>query len=709
MFAFMTVAACTDLTDYESGPANAGDGTAKVTINVCVSGELEGIKFDATTQELFVDTYDIYVFDGATGALEYIQEGIDPTLSEEMAGSKNIKIGELQVTLPTGGNKTFYAIANRDASNVTLHLPDLLTMEQAEANGDATAVTTLSDFQTARLSLVSNAIPSSPFLLIGSTYVHSSNDASISVVMARQVAKIDVLNTTPGQLSVTSIQFQNVPAERWVFEKGYDNHVPGTAAYNEITSGFENVTDASSDKRILKDKIYAYYTPSSVAENNDDYRIIMRVKGTIGGATPFDKEFYIGSPIYTDYYYRVSLSTDGITVESEVLPTWEGNQFELEGTYLNNYTLTFSSTADPDHGYAVNCITNMSGNISVLKDGAETWYDVSISGKTIRVRTLENNIGATRTATFTVSLKTKSIQVTVRQTDAATINTIMFCGMEWMDRNLEASLPSVEANIENPGCHGAYYQWGRNVAFYPGGSHGTTPAVEGRTPAQANAMTEFILGGATGNDWHQPSITGLVTDGGDPWVELSGSTPAPAGFRVPGYYDMQKIMPFASTNGAYNNATYKTNTGERYEKDGAAFTGVYISNNTNVIYGIKKFGTDEAYVLRWEFKTKSSKNYLKITKINGDASTTFGSGSAAEQFAAAAALFAGDLWDAEILCFPAAGYLAQTNGSLTATTTVYFWSTARVTNNSSSGYSNNTQVYMRANNRGHALPVRCMR
>jgi hypothetical protein len=432
----------------------------------------------------------------------------------------------------------------------------------------------------------------------------------------------------------------------------------------------------------------------------------MRVKGTVGGSKPFDHEFYIGSPIYIDYHYYVSLVSDGNNVESDVTPTWEGNQFALEGTYLNNNTLTFSATADPDHGYALTCITNMTGNVSVSKDGPETWYDVSAEGKKIRVRTLENNPGAARTATFTASLKTKSIQVTVIQTDAATINTIMFCGMEWMDRNLGASLSSVEANMGNTDTHGAYYQWGRNVAFTPG-NFTTTPAVDGRTAAQANLMPEFIIAG-TSNDWLQPSLTGATSDGGDPWVELSGSSPAPAGFRVPGYYDLQKIMPFTSANGAYNNETVKTNPSERYEKDGTLYTGVYVSNNTNVIYGIKKLGTSDAYVLRWQF-LNNGRNYLKITKINGDASTTFGSGDAAAQFAVAESLFAGDLWDAEILCFPAAGYLAGATGNLTATSTVYFWNTARATNNSSSGYSSATQVYSRANNRAHALPVRCMR
>jgi uncharacterized protein (TIGR02145 family) len=102
-----------------------------------------------------------------------------------------------------------------------------------------------------------------------------------------------------------------------------------------------------------------------------------------------------------------------------------------------------------------------------------------------------------------------------------------YTGRVWLDRNIGAS--KVCTSLDDIGCYGDYYQWGRN---YDG--HQKSSSFD--YPTLANNVTnvghgDFITNGTAPYDWASVDATGAERTIN--WTATDGSSVCPTGFRVP--------------------------------------------------------------------------------------------------------------------------------------------------------------------------------
>jgi len=102
-----------------------------------------------------------------------------------------------------------------------------------------------------------------------------------------------------------------------------------------------------------------------------------------------------------------------------------------------------------------------------------------------------------------------------------------YTGRVWLDRNLGAS--KVCTSLDDTGCYGDYYQWGRN---YDG--HQKSNSFD--YPTLANNVTnvghgDFITSSTSPDDWASVDANGTTRFLN--WTANNGSSICPVGFRVP--------------------------------------------------------------------------------------------------------------------------------------------------------------------------------
>lgn len=234
---------------------------------------------------------------------------------------------------------------------------------------------------------------------------------------------------------------------------------------------------------------------------------------------------------------------------------------------------------------------------------------------------------------------------------------VSFNGLEWMDRNLGAET----ADFENDwtAARGAFYQWGRNTAFVPDGY--TT--VGGPLSAEEAAASAGAFITKMSGDWLSPSDDTL-------WASAE-KQPCPEGYRLPTAQEYFGIIPSSGVLfNMYNGP--KIVAGESLPSGSA--TAHYFGDNTNkTLYGIKRQGSAEAYLLKWEYlKTAAGNAYARISRWPGDAGDTFSGKSLSE---------VRDEFDAlgeapEILTLPAAGYITGSSGAYTDNRGGYYWASS---------------------------------
>ena len=109
---------------------------AEMSVEVQVSGTMISTRSAASAEERAVTSYDIYIFDVTTNALQYYKQGIVPAEPEKIAGTQNYRIGSEQIVLPTSGQKHVFVLGNAGGS---VTLPTLVTLDEATESAPAIA------------------------------------------------------------------------------------------------------------------------------------------------------------------------------------------------------------------------------------------------------------------------------------------------------------------------------------------------------------------------------------------------------------------------------------------------------------------------------------------------------------------------------------------------------------------------------------------
>lgn len=234
---------------------------------------------------------------------------------------------------------------------------------------------------------------------------------------------------------------------------------------------------------------------------------------------------------------------------------------------------------------------------------------------------------------------------------------ISFNGLQWMDRNLGATSADLENDWDN--AIGAFYQWGRNTVFP---AH-NIPTVAGPLTAAAVAENggKFIT--VMKGDW-------LSGTDNTRWQSAS-TQPCPEGYRMP---TVAEFMGIFTTSGVL--VTMWTPPTEVQENlVGGAFPAQYWGDKTNhILYGIKKYGSDDAYFMRWEWLTTAAgNNYVKISRWAAGKDATFTD----KDLEAIRSEFEALGSTSEVLTLPAAGNITGSNGTYSAGSPGgYYWTSS---------------------------------
>lgn len=281
---------------------------------------------------------------------------------------------------------------------------------------------------------------------------------------------------------------------------------------------------------------------------------------------------------------------------------------------------------------------------------------------------------------------------------------------KWSDTDLGATLPSTEENLTGPDYRntwGDFYQWGRNVAFPRGTAFSSIPTNPGITVEAAQNMKEFIGSDTPPFDWLTDGsrTTFPTTSNAYTWKDRAGSEPCPPGWRLPRDYEARQVFPPEELAGRYFLTERKVDT-EILDQNGTEYTCVSIGDGESIRYAIKKFGTNDAYVLRYEWKVSPNGNqYLKITEIQGDSDTDFSYPEEAAQLFAQTGEFSE-------LFLTAGGYLYCDSGGINSEgNTCSYWTASPFENATAYISAGNFQVYVDASYCPRALgcTIRCIK
>lgn len=677
VLAFALAACSTDLKD-ENSIAQNQQSEANITIDLRVSGTMVSARSDASANELAVNNYDLYIFDVSTGLLQHFEQGITPALNESLTGSKDLRIGKHEITLPTAGAKEIFAIANTSSA---LYLPTLTVDDGTGETGSS-----IDDFrQLVSISLVEGAMPTTPLLMTGATSISTSNDIIAPVTLHRTVAKLDVCNLATSAITLTSLTLKKVAS----------TYAPFAEEQQIQTVDYAPITEFASGELAIDDKIYLLPTPTNT--------MIVDLKGTVNGKD-FAEEMIVGSQFYADYDYKLLTTVRGGKVAISVAPDFSGIEvkpIELSGDWLSGTAeVTLPFTAEPHYGFTVDYLLNIDGTAMLKRSGSEDWFSAELEGENkIRFRTLKDNTGADRTATVALAVGGTELTINIKQQGLQSVKTHTFRGLEWMDRNIGATLVANAGNATNKRSWGYYYQWGRNIPFPVEGDVETVSTQ--MTPTEANASTKFIAYSGGTEDWNSMGIQGNP----ETYWESVSANPCPEGWRLPTYEELTWVM--LHRNNALIFASGQQKTNDQHFIDGAYSTSAYVGYASGAIkeptekmqnFGIKFKGTDQAYHIRTTWTNiggvltteipaypnhvgdtqnymGGGQNVLRIDRIPANAAATWSKRNDAIAF-----------WeennnhpDMETLIFPCAGRRNASGALENVATCAFYWSASMFT------------------------------
>ena len=444
---------------------------AEMSVEVQVSGTMISTRSAASAEERAVTSYDIYIFDVTTNALQYYKQGIVPAEPEKIAGTQNYRIGSEQIVLSTSGQKHVFVLGNAGGS---VTLPTLVTLDEATESAPATA---LDDFRSSVVVTPAGPkAPAAPFVMAGTTFIASAANAHVPVCLARTVAKISLRNPLPGEIVLSDVSVSGASASVYPFVKTISVDLP-TADYT-----------AAADLAAGEEAGAFYLLPAAANQT------AVTVKGTLSGSD-FVCKTTLASTLYADYDYKLTLRNRGGEVTAVLSPDFSGaaevDAIQITGEWLSDKnTVTLPFTPEPNYGFTIGYILNIDG-AAEIGTISEDWYDaVIVKEGTIRIRTLKENPGEDRTASFAVNAGSATCNVKVVQQGLAGIKTIKFGDLEWMDRSIGATLRASQAFANDVRSFGYLYQWGRTMPFPATGDVETVSTQ--MTPAEALASPAFI-------------------------------------------------------------------------------------------------------------------------------------------------------------------------------------------------------------------------
>lgn len=516
----------------------------RATVEVNVVADMT-TRVAATADENRVETFDVLVFDAASGLLENIVSGVGVSTAD--AAGENT-VGSVTVDLADVKTKNILAVANFDL----LPRPVVGQSLYAEAMD---------------LYATCAGAPESPFVMGGalSGYEPAQN-ASVSVSLHRRVCKLLVENRSADDLVIKSLALRNAAAGAYLFKSG----CPDAAGKLD----YDAVTVADNDPRA----IYLYPSPA-------DSRPVIDVEGTVYGR-PFVQSFEI-APV----------KADGTAVDME-----------------NNSVYHLRLTAEQQ------TVTSeiIVGTIAEWSDGGE--------------------IGGTVNA------------------DQEPSGDILFNGMMWQDRNVGAASADFENDWDN--AIGSFFQWGRNTPFSTSGYDTVAGPLSPEEAYSAENAGKFIT--RMNKDWLDPSDDTLWQD--------AASQPCPDGYRLPTAAEFLSIYP---SNGVVMNMY----SGPKILYAEALHTGTakahYWGDKSGMaIFGIKRQGMAEAYLMKWEYLTTAAGNaYVKMSRWAADAEATFSGKDLSDVRSEFEALGEPD----ETFALPAAGYITGSNGAYSSSGGGFYW------------------------------------
>jgi uncharacterized protein (TIGR02145 family) len=691
--------------DYHDIDTKSESASAESTVqlDVRLSGKMVCAETAASDEENAVVSYDIYVFriSSEGNFLEYAETDCMPSLSERVTGTNDILIGRHTITLPSSGTKQFLVVAN--AFQNKMSFPAITTYENSMMD-DKSDVSTYEQFcSMLNFNFTKGNTPISPFLMLGETKLASSVDASLYVKLSRQCTKVKVVNAISSELEISSIQFVNAPRQCWPLSKNFSLNEPQMVEYPK---------KAVKDNAIPVAGEYFLYTPGTLTKSQD-FRVAVIIEGTFNGSA-ISKQFACPNPMHADYQYTLKLTREDGALAMFTTPDWSVGSFNISGPNLRDGMLTFPFKADKNWGYELPWSTNLTGDVQVTIAEPKSWFKVVVADGFLRVCVTEDNLsGSERSGQFTASLGKYSQTIALTQQTMPT-QTVKFNGWEWMDRNLGATLPLDDKNILNSACYGYYYQWARNVPFPTIGEVATVPTNNTRTIAEAQEMAEFITGADNEFKYDWCSYGSPLSNRTTTWKERSGGEdPCPPGYHVPSYREYQTILPYTNAAGIGNYSTVasQVKSGEVY--DDGEFDALYVTTDVTeeTIYAIKRYRTESAYYLCIQRIQQNGLFYVRIQTTKGDASSDYAGTEASEILASAKAFWSAvDMSKVETLYFPACGKRNRSTGQVVDQGVNFAtWAATTWDGSSSSPVTSSPRIYSMANNRSHAMPLRCIK
>lgn len=664
---------------------------AEMCVEVQVSGTMVSTRSTASAEERAVTSYDIYVFDVTTGALQYYKQKIVPAEPEKIAGTHHWRIGKERIVLPTSGQKHVFVLANA-GGGVTL--PSLVTLEEATESTPATA---LDDFRdNVAVTPAGSKAPAAPFVMAGTTFIASAGNAHVPVCLARTVTKISLRNMQPEQITLSDISVSGASASVYPFVKTISTDLPTVdyAAAAELSPGQEAGA--------------FYLLPATAGQTT------VTVKGTLTGAD-FVCSTTLASTLYADYDYKLTLRNRGGEVTAVLSPDFSGTDeveaIQITGEWLSDKnTVTLPFTPEPNYGFTIGYILNVDGSAR-LEKGTEDWYDAAIVKEgTIRIRTLKENLGKDRTASFTVNVGGATCRVKVIQQGLARVKTVKFGDLEWMDRSIGATLRASQDYANDVRSFGYLYQWGRTMPFPATGDVETVSTQ--MTPAEALASPAFIAYTGKTQDWNSQGVEGSF----DQYWESVTKNPCPEGWRLPTYEEMADVMLYRNNALVFANGQQKTAEmlPNGVTRPYVGYGSGAITKDTETMFhsGIKQKGTDNAYYIRCLWINKGGtqtttpppyskthgkdvqnymtggENILRIDRLKADASAAFRVSADARNF-----------WPehetdpaVETLVFPCGGRRDATGTVVESNNAAFYWSRSMFTGGSNR-YSKTAATY----------------
>lgn len=691
LYGFLAVACSPELHDENSVLENNRQQT-EMNVEIQVSGTMISTRSIASSVEMTVENYDLYVFDVTDDALQYYEQGITPTEAEPIAGSYNYRIGTQRIQLSTSGQKHVFVLAN---TGNRVSFPTLVTLDEATENSPAT---TLDDFRNH--VVVTSTDPQAqkaPFVMSGTTFIASAANAHVPVCLARTVAKISLRNMHPEQITLSDISVSGASANTYPFISNIPVDLP--------TVDYTSIVDPASGE-----ETGAFYLLPAVANQTS-----VTIKGTLSGSN-FVCKATLSSNLYADYDYKLTLSDRNGEVTTVLSPDFSGatdkEDIEITGEWLSDKnTVTLPFTPEPNYGFTIDYILNVDGSAEIEKD-QEDWYDATIVKEgTIRIRTLKENSGEERTASFTVNAGGAACKVSVIQQGLADVTTVKFGNLEWMDRSIGATLKASQAYANNVRSFGYLYQWGRTVPF-PATGDVETVSIQ-MSPSESLTSPAFIAYTGETQDWNSQGIEGSF----DQYWESVTENPCPDGWRLPTYEEIAEVMLYRNdalifANGKQSTAEVLPN-GVTYPYVGYGSGAITKDTETMFHSGIKRKGTSDAYYVRYLWINKGGtqtttppswsaahdpsekqnymtggENILRIDRLKADASADFANVEEARNFWPEHENDSG----VETLVFPCGGRRDATGNVVESKNAAFYWSRSMFTGEGNS-YSKTATTY----------------